>query len=601
VGAPIQTDASGHYTFTLLPPGKYYVEIDAPGGYATSTGLPGSYVGLYEPAPSPENNVNHDDNGSATVSSGQVGGVIRSSVVTLTPGQEPVNDEDTDANSNLAVDFGLYQVVTVGDYVWLDKDGDGRQETGEPGVPAVKVTIYNAATDLPVLLNGSPLTDLTDANGLYLFANLPPGDYYVIFDKSTLPANHIVTLPNVGTDDKDSDAGSNGRTPSTGFLPGGAADLTLDLGIYQPVSVGDYVWIDLNDNGLQDNGEPGVKGVKVVLYDANTGTPVLVDGNPLTQVTDGNGKYLFANLPPGNYYVVFDLTTLPAGYMPVLPNLGVDDKDSDADGTGKTAPTGFLESGQSNLTLDLGIQLPPNLVLSKSVAKTEVAPGEIIVYTLVYTNTRPSRAHSSVLVETVPTGTTFEPGQSTAGWQCANNGVAGAQCRLTLGDITPGQSGKAIFAVKLGTNVSAFIIIPNVAVVETLSVETELLDNAGRADARVQTPQAVTLAFFTAELQDGAIVLRWQTGVELRTAGYHIYRSRDGLRRTARQLTADLIPRLGLQGGDYSYTDRDVELNQIYTYWLVEVDADGQTHEYGPVRFGIFGNTIYLPQVSRSQ
>jgi hypothetical protein len=128
-----------------------------------------------------------------------------------------------------------------------------------------------------------------------------------------------------------------------------------------PVTVGDYVWIDNNGNGQQDDGEPGVPGVTVTIYDATTNQPVLVDGQPYQVVTDDDGRYLFTDLPPGDYYVVFDLTTLPEGYVPTTPNQGNDDaRDSDADPTtGRTPPTGFIPSGGQNLTLDLGIRLPP--------------------------------------------------------------------------------------------------------------------------------------------------------------------------------------------------------------------------------------------------
>src|SRR5678815_3353146 len=51
-------------------------------------------------------------------------------------------------------------------------------------------------------------------------------------------------------------------------------------------ALGDAVWNDVNQNGLQDSGEPGVSGVTVRLLDCT--------GNVLrTMATDGNGLYLF--------------------------------------------------------------------------------------------------------------------------------------------------------------------------------------------------------------------------------------------------------------------------------------------------------------------
>lgn len=74
-------------------------------------------------------------------------------------------------------------------------------------------------------------------------------------------------------------------------------------------SLGDFVWKDLNDNGQQDNGEPGVNGVKVILWSANA------NGQPLAKldsmITAGGGKYGFTNLNKGDYIVQIVTNTLP--------------------------------------------------------------------------------------------------------------------------------------------------------------------------------------------------------------------------------------------------------------------------------------------------
>jgi hypothetical protein len=327
------TDVNGRYIFTDLVPGGYYVVFTSPPGYVISPQDASGATG-------------DDGNDTDSDADPQTG---RTVVATLTPGEyDP------------SWDLGLYQPVTVGDYVWVDTDADGVQEAGEVGVPGVTVTLYNNTTGQPVLIDGQPFTEVTDADGLYLFTGLPPGDYYVVFDLTTLPAGYRVTTPNVGDDTTDSDANpATGRTAATGFLPSGSANLTLDMGVYLPVRVGDHVWIDEDYDGQQDITEPGVPGVTVTLYDNATGQPVLVNGQPLTDVTDADGLYFFENLPPGEYYVVFDLTTLPAGYVPTQANVGSDTSDSDADPTtGQTAATNFLPSGTENRTLDMGIFRP---------------------------------------------------------------------------------------------------------------------------------------------------------------------------------------------------------------------------------------------------
>jgi hypothetical protein len=113
-------------------------------------------------------------------------------------------------------------------------------------------------------------------------------------------------------------------------------------------AIGDYVWEDVNGNGRQDEGEPPVAGVIVRLF---THDHTLVGA---TQ-TDGAGRYGFAGLQPGSYYLVFDPTTLPPGYKFTQPNQGDLALDSDADPlTGATAVT-VLHAGQTDLTWDAGL------------------------------------------------------------------------------------------------------------------------------------------------------------------------------------------------------------------------------------------------------
>jgi len=69
-------------------------------------------------------------------------------------------------------------------------------------------------------------------------------------------------------------------------------------------SIGDYVWEDANMDGIQDDGESGISGVTVNLYD---GANNFVGST----TTDATGYYLFDNLVPGDYFVEFKK---PEGY-----------------------------------------------------------------------------------------------------------------------------------------------------------------------------------------------------------------------------------------------------------------------------------------------
>jgi hypothetical protein len=65
------------------------------------------------------------------------------------------------------------------------------------------------------------------------------------------------------------------------------------------VTIGDFLWLDKNRNGLQDDGGVGVKNVTVTLYTAN--------GDVVATTTSGNmGEYNFEVCPnSGEYYIVF--------------------------------------------------------------------------------------------------------------------------------------------------------------------------------------------------------------------------------------------------------------------------------------------------------
>lgn len=112
-------------------------------------------------------------------------------------------------------------------------------------------------------------------------------------------------------------------------------------------SLGDYVWGDLNRDGIQDEDEPGIPGVLVELYACGGTTPLA------NTQTDDDGYYLFAGLDAGSYFVKFHL---PAGYLFTLQNQGTDDElDSDADwATGETHCV-TLAGGDQDLSLDAGI------------------------------------------------------------------------------------------------------------------------------------------------------------------------------------------------------------------------------------------------------
>jgi hypothetical protein len=305
--ASTTTAANGSYLFSGLTPGDYKVRFTKPPGYA------------FSPA----------DQGANDAADSDANPVTGETVcTTLAPGE-----------TDLTWDAGLYVPASLGDFVWHDLNANGIQDAGEPGVEGVKVELLDCAGNVLAVTS-------TDPDGLYRFSGLVPGVYNVRFVPH--PVFGISPMDQGSDDAKDSDANpTTGETACT-TLESGENDLTWDAGLYQSASIGDFVWHDLNGNGIQDAGEPGVPNVTVNLLDCA--------GNVLaTTTTDANGLYLFSGLVPGRYNVQ---VVAPTGTTFSPQDQGGDDlKDSDADATGMMVCT-VLTSGENDLSWDAGLIEP---------------------------------------------------------------------------------------------------------------------------------------------------------------------------------------------------------------------------------------------------
>lgn len=74
---------------------------------------------------------------------------------------------------------------------------------------------------------------------------------------------------------------------------GGLGDLEV-LCESAPIELGNFVWFDVNENGIQDPNESALEGVTVTLFDNDTQAVVG------TAKTDATGRYLFASEGTGN-------------------------------------------------------------------------------------------------------------------------------------------------------------------------------------------------------------------------------------------------------------------------------------------------------------
>jgi hypothetical protein len=117
--------------------------------------------------------------------------------------------------------------------------------------------------------------------------------------------------------------------------------------------LGDYLWNDVDKNGLQDNGEPGFGNRTVFLVNA-AGTSIL----EVTK-TDVNGYYRFTNLNAGTYTIKFPSIM---NMVPTLSNVGSNNAiNSKQNGSGLASVTIVL--GDDITTVDAGYKSNGSVVL----------------------------------------------------------------------------------------------------------------------------------------------------------------------------------------------------------------------------------------------
>ncbi|MCZ2341186.1 MAG: isopeptide-forming domain-containing fimbrial protein, partial [Bacteroidales bacterium] len=314
VSIPLNT-INGTYIFSGLRPsdasGYTITQVTQPTGLLDGRDTPGTpFTGTGTAAT--------DDRGTPQVPARDAD-AISAIVIPLNAAQ------DGTANAGVNYNFGELPAASLGDFVFVDTNGNGVQDVGEPGLNGVTVQLTGTDdTGHPVNLT-TTTANMSGVDGKYLFTGLRPSDangYTVTF---TAPSGYFFTVPNStllwATDANDSDATPQGGTTGTtgGYvIVAGQNETSVDAGLYQPVTIGDTVFYDTNGNGIQDGTmnlpEPGIPSVQVTLLYAGPDGDFATTGDnaSFTTLTDANGSYSFANRIPGVYKVQVDTVTVSA-------------------------------------------------------------------------------------------------------------------------------------------------------------------------------------------------------------------------------------------------------------------------------------------------
>jgi hypothetical protein len=165
------------------------------------------------------------------------------------------------------LDFGQFQTVTLSGEVFNDLSGDGALQGGDPGLSGVTVDLVNA--------QNQTVAKTTLADGTYSFTGVGPGSYSV---QVAPPSGFVATTPT-----------SLPVTTSSGQNVAG-----LNFGEFQTVTVSGNVYNDLNGNGFQNTGEPGLANWEVDVKDS--GGKVVASA-----FTDSSGNYTVTGVGPGSF------------------------------------------------------------------------------------------------------------------------------------------------------------------------------------------------------------------------------------------------------------------------------------------------------------
>ena len=278
------TDANGYYLFDNVPEGNYVVVIPAgnfaasfdPDGSGPLSAGPGALLDLYSSTPTASENIgvngnpytpgnDRDDNGINAVSPATAG--VSSGTIALSFDSEPPDEtelsgqanpgastnltfnptgwdgptsrgrwDESDANSNLTIDFGFIPVFSLGNRVWFDTNNNSIMEADESAIADVTVQLYSAdgLTEIPVGPDGilGSADDAaggmkTGSEGYYLFNNLPAGNYLVVIPASNFdlaaPSHPLAGTWSSGT--------SRSNTGAVAETPAAAANGDLATGM----------------------------------------------------------------------------------------------------------------------------------------------------------------------------------------------------------------------------------------------------------------------------------------------------------------------------------------------------------------------------------
>jgi uncharacterized repeat protein (TIGR01451 family) len=405
--------------------------------------------------------------------------------------------------------------------------------------------------------------------------------------------------------------------------------MTADFGYTNKSTLSDFVWWDVDSDGQQDAGEPGIPGVTVVLYqdNDNSGTVTVGDTPILTDTTDSSGLYEFSGLLPGNYVADIPNSEFAPGetlngWSPSPQDVGPDATDSDGDANHEADTN--LSLGEQDSTVDFGFTRNPDYVISKILNTVDPVPtGSPISFTIRITNT------GNITITSLPLTDTY----NAAFLQFVSSSPA--QTSQQTGLTSPySNTGRIVWANALTQTLApggvAQVVVNFTGLLDTTDSNNNNPDPNGRTinraastgpvvdpdgngplpplpvpvpkegqdDVQILNPTSVTIVDNSVSEENG-VTLRWSTESETDVLGFNVWREADG---QAVKLNDALILAVysgQAQGSSYSFADGSAQTGVYYGYQLEIALVDGRTvtYELGGILAG--AQKVYLPLVTR--
>ncbi len=211
--------------------------------------------------------------------------------------------------------FLAAQNANIGDFVFRDANANGIQDAGEPGISGVFVMLTTCSGDYVTHTQ-------TDANGGYLFSNIPAGSYKIKF--ALLPDYQGYSPMNMGGDDtKDSDVlpgwtaftecfdvtGSDDMSIDAGFIPNASTSTEVSISCPADMTVSATTTKDLTRAFFGDKKNNAVVVVDVEDFEKVGFVPT---GHLITYTADqvGDKGKVYANNRGSDAMDVIDATTM---------------------------------------------------------------------------------------------------------------------------------------------------------------------------------------------------------------------------------------------------------------------------------------------------